>query len=109
MATKAERFRNEQERTPPAGGRAKRTSQRKPKKAAFGREKAHARVKATHALEDTKASARPSRKSTRASANRAKPDAAFNLTEEKRKASPQSRASKARAQRATVRGRAASR
>jgi hypothetical protein len=109
MATKAERFRSEQERAHITKPPARPTSQRKPKKAAFGRKKRHAEVKATHALEEVGAGKRPSRKSTRASANRAKADVGFNRTEETRKASPEGRARKARAQRATVRGRAAAR
>jgi hypothetical protein len=109
MATKAEQFRTQKEREHPAGeprSKRARKSQRKPKKAAFSRDKAGARAKATRALETTRPGKRPSRKSTRSSANRAKPDVAFNLTEEIKKGSPQARARKARARRTTVRGRA---
>jgi hypothetical protein len=106
MATRAERFRSEEERRHPAGKGKAPTSKRKPKKAAFSRDKAHVRAKATYALETTPTGQRASRKSTRASANRAKPDSGFNLTEEKKKASPQARARKAQAKRSRVRGKA---
>jgi hypothetical protein len=106
MATKAEGFRADQERT--ARGQHKRRVSRKrrklPKKTAWSRDKKHARVKATHALEETKPGRRPSRESTRASANRAKADAPFNLTEEKRKGAPEERARKAIVRRTKVRG-----
>jgi len=103
MATKAEQFRSEQERRA-RQKKAKRRAQRKPKKAAWSREKNHAAVKATHALEDAEPGGRRSRVSTRASANRAKPDAPFNVTEETRKGSPEVRAQKARVERIKVRG-----
>ncbi len=95
MATRAEQFHTDSQRT----GRAKHESVRKAKKGAWSRKKAHAGVKATHAME-----AGGSRESTRASANRAKPDAAFNVTEEVRKGAPQSRARKMRAKAKRVRG-----
>ena len=47
--TKAEAFRSQTERT----GHRKHASLRKPKKAAWGRDKPHAQAKATHALEDS--------------------------------------------------------
>ncbi len=95
MATRAEQFHSDSQRT----GRTKHKTIRKAKKGAWSREKAHAAGKATHALE-----AGGSRESTRASANRAKPDAAFNVTEEVRKGAPQSRARKMRAKAKRVRG-----
>lgn len=95
MATRGEQYRSNSQRT----GRAKRRSIRKAKKAAWSREKAHAAAKATHAME-----AGGSRESTRGSANRAKADAALNLTEQKRKGAPQSRARKMRASTKRVRG-----
>jgi hypothetical protein len=104
MATKAERFRSDQQRSGRSGRKA-RTSRKKPAKASWSRDKHHAAVKATHALEETNAAGgRPSRKSTRASSNRAKPDAPFDITEEVRKGSPTARAARARAGRAKVRG-----
>jgi hypothetical protein len=104
MATKAEQFRSEQQRSAQKKKRKPR-AQRKPKKSEWSREKKHAAVKATHALEDAAPGARPSRVSTRASANRAKSDAPFNITEETRKGSPEVRAQKARVDRVKVRGR----
>lgn len=104
MATKAERLRSEVERAGGKGRRKQHVSAKKPKKAAWSHDKAHAASKATHALEDTAPNKRPSRESTRGGANRAKPDAAFNLTEETRKGSPENRARKARAKLARVRG-----
>jgi len=95
MATRAERFRSDSERT----GRAKHKSIRKAKRATWSREKAHAGAKATHAIE-----AGGSRESTRGSANRAKADAAFNLTENRRKGAPQAKARKMRASTKRVRG-----
>ena len=110
MSTRAERFRSDAqkvhgERT----GQAKkngesRVSQRKPKKAAWSHDSGHAGGKATHALEKTAPGERPSRESTRKSSNRAKPDAAFNLTEETKKGSPTNLARKSRAKGAKVRG-----
>ena len=100
MATKAERFRSDEERS----GRGARHSEKKPRKASWSREKHHADVKATHALEDSAPGKRPSRESTRTSSNRAKPDAPMNVTEEIRKGAPRMKASRARARRAKVRG-----
>ncbi|HZU84509.1 MAG TPA: hypothetical protein VE987_16380 [Polyangiaceae bacterium] len=107
MATKAEQARSEGQRTQGAKRRKRRVSQKRPKKSAWGRDKAHAASKATHALEDSAPGARPSRESTRKASNRAKADAAFNVTEATRKGAPTNRARKFRASRARVRGRAA--
>jgi hypothetical protein len=104
MATRAQRFRSESERRHPSGAGKPKSSRRQPKKAAFGRNKRHAAAKATVALETTQAGRRPSRKSTRASANRAKSDVPFDISEQRRKTSPQARARKSLAKRATVRG-----
>jgi hypothetical protein len=60
------------------------------------RAKKHAGRKATYALED-RTSGRPSRKSTRKSANRSKPDASLNAREALQKGSPAARYRKARA------------
>jgi hypothetical protein len=109
MATRAEQFRSEEQRTHGKGlhKRPHKThvSKKQPKKAAWSRNKPHAGAKATHALESVARGARPSRESTRASANRAKPDSAFNLTEETKKGAPQNRARKARTRSLKVRGR----
>ena len=87
MATKAEQFREEAQRT----GRSKHTSKRKPKKAAWSHDKAHAGSKATHAFEEG-VKGRPSRESTRKGANRTKADSARNATEQTRQGSPSARA-----------------
>jgi hypothetical protein len=100
MATKAEQYRDREQRH----GSKKPVNKKRPKKAAWSREKHHANVKATHVLEDATPGKRPSHKSTRASSNRAKPDAPFNVTEEVRKGAPTVRARKARAKRTKVRG-----
>jgi hypothetical protein len=99
MATKAEQYRSEAQRT----GRGGRGSTKKPRKAEWSRDKAHARSKATHALEEVP-SGRPSRKSTRASANRAKADSAMNVTQETRMDAPPATARRERARSTRVRG-----
>jgi len=107
MATKAEQFRSQQERSPTkrrGKGRKPHKAQKKPKKGGWSHEKHHADVKATHAFEATAPGKRPSRKSTRGSANRAKPDAALNINEENRKGAPEQRARRARVKGTTVRG-----
>jgi hypothetical protein len=104
MATRSEEFRaaeqrgNSKKRAKPRKGRSKPGS----KPSERSREKKHAGRKATVALEES--AARPSRKSTRSSANRAKADANFNLREEARGTSPDTRYRKARAKSARVRG-----
>jgi hypothetical protein len=67
------------------------------------RSKKHAERKATHALEPDR-EGRPSRESSRKSANRAKPDTNFNLREELQKGSPETRFRKADAGAGRVRG-----
>jgi hypothetical protein len=96
--TRAERFRSKSERT----GHPKHASVKKPKRSAWSREKHRAGTKATHALEVV--AGRPSRKSTRASANRAKADAPRDVTENTRKGAPRMLATKARARQVRVRG-----
>ena len=97
--TRAEEFKTLAERK----GRQKRTSVKKPKKSEWGHAKAHAGAKATRALEVT-TKGRPSRKSTRASANRSKPDAQMDRTEGFRKEAPRAVASNAQVKRERVRG-----
>ena len=104
MATKAERSRSDQERTHGAGQHKSHVSRKKPKKAAWSLDKAHAAAKAAYALEDTAPGARPSRESTRGSSNRAKADSAFNITEQTKKGTPTNRARKSRAAVVRVRG-----
>jgi hypothetical protein len=109
MATRAETFRSETERT----GRKKRVSKKKPKKKDWSRKSHHAAEKAVHAWEGGRptegSSKRPSRSSTRKSANRAKPDAPFNVTEETKRGAPENRARRAKTERVKVRGRAGKR
>lgn len=104
MATRADQYRSRQERTNGAARRKGRVAIKKPKKATWAHDKAHAASKATHALEPTSPGKRPTRKSTRKSANRAKGDAAFNITEQVKKGAPSVRARNARARDARVRG-----
>jgi len=104
MATKAEQWRSNEQRTHGAGAHKSHVSKKQPKKAAWSHDKAHAGAKATHALEDTAPGKRPSRESTRGSSNRAKPDSAFNLTEQTKKGSPTNLARKSRARAVKVRG-----
>jgi hypothetical protein len=104
MATQAEQFRaNEQRKhskraTSPSAGKRRRPS------AEASRRTEHARKKATHALEIALERQRPTRKSTRGSANRAKPDATFNILESLVKGSPEARFRKATAKAKRVRG-----
>ena len=104
MATRAEQQRSEEERKHGKGNSKPRVSEKKPKKATWSHDKQHAGRKATHALEDVAPGTRPSRESTRGSANRAKADAADNITEQVRKGTPTNRARKSRAGGAKVRG-----
>ncbi len=105
MATKAEQFHADEQRHR-GKGKKPRTSIKKPKKAAWSRESGHAGSKATHAIEETSRGARPSRESTRASANHARSDVAMNLTEDKTRGSPENRARRSRAKSVKVRGHA---
>jgi hypothetical protein len=98
MATRAETFRAGSART----GAGKKTSVKKSKKSAWSHDKAHAGKKATHALEVSVG--RPSRESTRGSANRAKADSAMNITEGVRKGAPEARARRSKAKATRVRG-----
>jgi hypothetical protein len=105
MATRSEQFRANEERKhsqrkPPTAPTARRP---KPSVTASQRTE-HARKKATYALEVTPPGQRPTRKSTRSSANRAKPDATFNILESLVKGSPEARFRKARARGKRVRG-----
>ena len=117
MATKAERFQSTTERSAPK--RAKKASRPKrdqpvdtskpgvsatDRKAGNGstaarNESKHAAKKASVALEDSQQD-RPSRKSTRTSANRAKPDSQLRRRETRRTTSPKARATRASAERA---------
>ena len=104
MATKAQRARSDAQRTHGAASRKARVSKKQPKKADWSHEKAHAGTKAAYAFEETVAGERPSRESTRRSANRAKGDTALNLREQAKKGTPTNRARNARAKAGRVRG-----
>ena len=106
MATRAESARAASQRhgiTPKARKRAKAKKSRAEK---FGapHPSGHAGAKASYALEVPSKKGRSSRKSTRSSANRSKPDTNLNLREEITKRSPETRFRKARAKASRVRG-----
>jgi len=106
MATRSEAARARSERhglTPRARKLAKARKTRAEKLRA-AHESKHAGAKATWARERPSLEGRASRKSTRKSANRAKPDTNLNLREERVKGSPESRFRKARARNSRVRG-----
>ena len=104
MATKAERVREEDQR---ANGQAKAAKAKKSAaaKRAPPRARAKGRTagKATYAYEPPRPG-KPSRKSTRKSANRAKPDVGLTATESTKKDSPEARFRKARDGATRVRG-----
>lgn len=94
MATRSEEYRSSEQRR--ARGKKKTSDPKKPSGGTRSRAKKHAGRKATYALEDT-GTAKPSRKSTRKSANRAKPDANLNGREALQKGSPEARFRRANA------------
>src|SRR5690242_6141841 len=99
MATKAETRHAEEQRhgiTRRAQKHAKAKKTRADRRGA-PRASAHAGAKASYARETPSPRGRVSRKPTRASANRAKPDTNLNLREERDKRSPENRFRKARA------------
>lgn len=100
MATKAQQAHAEAEKKGPNPKRVKKASQKKTAKKAANPNKA-AGKKATFAKETTAPGKRPSRKSTRSSANRAKPDTNLVLRSERAKRAPEdaARSTKARATR----------
>jgi hypothetical protein len=110
MATRSEQFRANQERKhsknapPTRSAAAKHTPT-----TAQSRRTEHARKKATYALEIAEKGQRSTRKSTRKSANRSKPDATFNILESFVKGSPEARFRRARAQSKRVGGSASGR
>jgi hypothetical protein len=102
MATRSEQFHaNEQRRGETPDDQRRRAARSKPGVPLTERSRAkkHAEKKATYALEETAAGAQPSRKSTRKSANRAKPDTNLTLRESLQKGSPEARYRRASAQR----------
>lgn len=109
MATRAEQYRSSEQRRGGPGSAAgasaaARAKKKRAKKATWSHESHHAGVKAAYALEDTAPGKRPSRESTRRSSNRAKPDAARDITEEVRETAPRARVIRARAKGTKVRG-----
>ena len=88
-----------------AGQRTKHKAKAQVKaRGADSRRKKRSARKATYALEAPR-EGRPSRKSSRKSANRSKPDSALNITESVRKGSPEERYRRARARTLRPRGR----
>lgn len=90
MATKAEDVRASAQKKGPSKKKAKKLVQRKPKRSHA--EPVAAGRKATYAKETTAKGKRPSRKSTRASANRAKADSTIEIRSELAKNAPTERA-----------------
>lgn len=107
MATRSQQYRAESERTGAAA--KKKTPKRRPKAKGRTRSAEHEAKakKATYAAEETNTSAKKSRKSTRKSANRRKPDASLTTREELVKNAPQARAKKSARRASRVRGKAA--
>jgi hypothetical protein len=94
MATRAERFRAEQQRqahTPPQPERPETKA-------------GHAEKKATFAREQQSSEARPSRKSSRGGKNRAKADAPLVISQEREQNAPETRFRAAEARETRVRG-----
>jgi hypothetical protein len=107
MATRAQQFRAEQQQR--GAKESKEGHQPAVKQSRSGdiseaHPNKHAEKKATYALEAPASDGRRSRKSTRASANRSKPDANFNLREMRQKGSPENRFAKAQARATRARG-----
>ena len=102
MATRGERARDEDQRRSAARKRADSAKRgkvaRKP-----ARKAGRVAAKATYAYEAPRPG-KPSRKSTRKSANRAKADASFNQRESLQRGSPEARARRARVQASRARG-----
>lgn len=107
MPTQAAQFRVEKERADAEKKRRKEADAKKAK-AAKAAKTGRTAAKATRAQETTEEGKRPSRKSTRKSANRSKADAALNGMEQLKKGSPDARFRKAKTQRTKVRGKAQS-
>lgn len=100
MATRAEQAHDETQR---AQAKAKRTKKAAAKKAPRAKGRTHLSKKATVALEAPRPG-RPSRKSTRKSANRSKTDSNFNLRESMTKGSPEARARRSKVRASKARG-----
>jgi hypothetical protein len=106
MATRAQSLHAEEQRHGVTERARKRKKARKTRAEKLGapHEMKHAGKKASYAREVPSAEGRSSRKSTRSSANRAKPDTNLNLREEREKGSPENRFRKAKTRGARVRG-----
>jgi hypothetical protein len=95
MATRSEQYRAQAQRHPSKQSKKKSaehaSKKSRVKRKVAGRENVRAGKKATAALEPRPAKARPSRKSSRASANRMKYDTNLELRAERAKKSPESR------------------
>jgi hypothetical protein len=103
MATRSQQFHAEEERRQGAKNRKRAKANAAPKARARSK-KGRTETKAPYALEPEDKGARPSRKSSRKSANHAKPDASFNMVEQLSKTSPEARFRKERARNTKVRG-----
>jgi len=106
MATRAEQIRQQQERHGLSLRARKREAAKKTRAEKFGEPHPARRAarKASYALDVPSKAGVASRKSSRAAANRIKPDANLNLREERQKGSPTSRYRKTRAKGMRVRG-----
>ncbi len=104
MATRAERYKSEEQRANGGPKKGAHVAKKKPKKAAWSHEKGHAAGKTSHAIEATAPGKRPSRESTRGGANHAKPDSTLDRAEQAKKGTPTNRARKSRAVGTKVRG-----
>ena len=106
MATRSERFHASEERAHAKEKRATAKSEKRTKPgvppAKRSRARTHTEKKATYALEQSVG--RPSRKSTRKSANRAKPASSFDIREELQRGGPEASFRKARARTSHPRG-----
>lgn len=111
MATKAEKVHAEEQRHGPSPKTKKRANAKKMRaeNRVAPHETKRAGKKASYARETVPAKTRASRKSTRSSANRAKPDTNLTLREGRAKGSPESRYRKSRARTSRVRGSTAAR
>ena len=103
MVTQAAQFRIEKEHADAEKKRRKEAEAKKAKSAKAAK-KGRTETKATRAKETTEDGKRPSRKSTRKSANRSKADAALNGMEQLKKGSADSRFRKEQTRQKKVRG-----
>ncbi len=109
MATQSEQFHADEQRRESAKKRknAPRSNGSETQNVRDGaRKRGHTESKATYALEPKTVGRRPSRKSTRKSANHAKSDAGLNRVEQQRKGSPDAAFRRTRARAKRPRGKA---